>query len=432
MKLDSVIQFFKEHVCQWYTSVLVRAGIWLTLVNVISGLLGYVYQIAMARMLDPVDFALFSALMALTVFFVSPLSGMLLVISRRVSGLSANGQVEALRKLYTRSHQLLLVLGAALFVLLLLFDDLLALRLRVPDITPIWIFAAAVVSTAFVFVNNAYFQGLQNFGRLGWLGFLALIVKILASVIFIKLGFGVIGALAGVFLAATFIWLVGSIFLLNMFPKRLPQKDSLIGPFFFNDYAPVLLASTAFAAITQLDIVVVNWYFSRDAAGLYAAAAVLGKAVLYLPGGIVTALFPQVAENDARNRSSVEILWQATLVTVFLSVVAAIAYWFLADWLIEIFYGPAYSGAGELLRWYGFAILPISLVMVAEYFLIAKGRVLFAWIFLGLAPLQLSAYSVWHQEPWMIVMIMGVFGAIMAVVGWGALWFAYKKEFRIK
>jgi O-antigen/teichoic acid export membrane protein len=68
-----------------------------------------------------------------------------------------------------------------------------------------------------------------------------------------------------------------------------------------------------------------------------------------------------------------------------------VSYWLFGEWLIDRLYGRAYAGASVLLRWYGFAILPMALVMVAEYFLIAKGRVLFAWVFLGMAPLQVLA-----------------------------------------
>ena len=71
-------------------------------------------------------------------------------------------------------------------------------------------------------------------------------------------------------------------------------------------------------------------------------------------------------------------------------------------------------------------MLPMALVMVAEYFLIAKGRVLFAWIFLAVAPFQVLAIYTWHEELWMIVATIAAFGFLLAVVGYLFLW----KEFR--
>jgi hypothetical protein len=68
----------------------------------------------------------------------------------------------------------------------------------------------------------------------------------------------------------------------------------------------------------------------------------------------------------------------------------------------------------------------MALVMVAEYFLIAKGRVLFAWLFLAVAPLQVLTIYTWHDELWMVVAAIAVFGVLLAVVGYLILW----KEFR--
>jgi O-antigen/teichoic acid export membrane protein len=61
-----------------------------------------------------------------------------------------------------------------------------------------------------------------------------------------------------------------------------------------------LLAVFAFTPLTQADMVLVNRYFpAQDAAGIYASAAVLGKAVMYIPGAIILALFPMVSEQYA-------------------------------------------------------------------------------------------------------------------------------------
>jgi O-antigen/teichoic acid export membrane protein len=92
-------------------------------------------------------------------------------------------------------------------------------------------------------------------------------------------------------------------------------------------------------------------------------------------------------------------------------------YWVFADDIIALLYGPNYVGAGQILRWYGFAILPMALVIIAEQYLIAQGQVLFAWIFLAIAPLQILAIYIWHTELWMILLSMGLFGSLLACIG---------------
>jgi hypothetical protein len=63
----------------------------------------------------------------------------------------------------------------------------------------------------------------------------------------------------------------------------------------------------------------------------------------------------------------------------------------------------------------------MALVMVAEHFLIAKGRVLFAWIFLFIAPLQLLAIHFFHQDIESIIYIIAVGGVLMCIIGYGIL-----------
>jgi O-antigen/teichoic acid export membrane protein len=191
---------------------------------------------------------------------------------------------------------------------------------------------------------------------------------------------------------------------------------------------PILIANTAFAAMTQLDMVLVNYYFPPHEAGLYAAASIIGKAVMYLPSGIAMALFPMVAENNARDQSSAHLLLQAVGLTALLCTAGAVFYLLLGEWIIGILYGPSYEGSGEILRIFGFAILPMAMVMVAEYFLMAKGRVLFAYLSAIIAPLELTAIYFWHDSLQSVVIIMGVSGLLLAILGYGMLWPAFRKS----
>jgi len=59
--------------------------------------------------------------------------------------------------------------------------------------------------------------------------------------------------------------------------------------------------------------------------------------------------------------------------------------------------------------------------------LIAQGKVLFAWLFFALAPLQLLAIFFWHQKVWIVLAILGAFGTLMIFIGYGLLWREYRR-----
>jgi O-antigen/teichoic acid export membrane protein len=400
----------------------------MTVANVMGGALGYAYQVLMGRLLTPAEFALFSAVLALGLFFGSPMGALFMVVSRQVSTLLAQGGGHMLRTLYVVTHKRLAVAGGCFLILLVLLIPALQRYLKSPDSSPVWLFGLFLVLSALLLVNGAFFQGLNQFFMLGGTGFVAVLMKIVFSVGLISLGLGVNGALAGVLLSVLSIWVFGMARLLRTLPASADRGQLSIKPFAVAAVTPVIVANVAFMAMTQLDMVLVNYYFPPDMAGLYAAASVLGKAVLYLPGGLVLALFPAVAENHAMKKGSSHLLFQSVAATFALCGMAALFYWFLGDQLISFFYGPAYSGAGELLRWYGFAILPMALVMVAEHFLIAQGRIFFAWLFLAIAPFQIAVIHLWHDEIWMVVAAIGGGGLALMCVGYAFLWRDYRSQ----
>jgi len=139
-----------------------------------------------------------------------------------------------------------------------------------------------------------------------------------------------------------------------------------------------------------------------------------------------------VAENHAKGASSSNLMFQAVSVTFLLSLIGALFYYFFADYIILILYGVDYIDASIILKYFGFAILPMSLIMVAEYFLIAMGRVLFAYLFILFAPLQVIAIYFYHDTLLSVVKVLFFSGAILVLVGYGLLWSEFKNGKKIE
>jgi O-antigen/teichoic acid export membrane protein len=392
-------------------------GFFLTAAQLVSGAFGYLFQILMGRFLSPIDFASFSTVMAAFMFFGAPMVAMSLLIVRKVSSYKANKTLFMIKPLLIYTYKFIFILSSIILLIFWIFSAQLMEYLRINNIIILFLFESVLLLSLFTTVNSSFLQGMQKFTLMASFGLAAVVLKIVFSTGFILFGFALEGALLGIFVSMGIIVLVCSALLLIQLPNSTCQTQYQFKFSSISKIYPVLAATVAAAAMTQLDMVLVNWYFEPKEAGLYAAASVLGKAILYLPGGLIAALFPMVSELHSKGESGLRIFRQAILATILCCGSICLMYWVFADDIIALLYGPNYVGAGQILRWYGFAILPMALVIIAEQYLIAQGQVLFAWIFLAIAPLQILAIYIWHTELWMILLSMGLFGSLLACIG---------------
>jgi len=416
----------RHQVKQLFLGKLARASSWLFVGGVAGGILGYLFQIIMGRMLSVSEYGIFSALMAMIVVIGAPMTTLSMIISRRVSTYRSEQDNGKLGYLFYWINRKLLLIAVVLVVLVVFNIKPLQNFLLIEKNAHLYLLLIILLIAFPQAVNNAYLQGLQYFKWLSVSGVLATLLKIIIAVILIYFGLGVAGALGGV-IFSTFIILILTYVVLRPSLSKNNASISNTTHLLFKSAMPVLLANVAFAVMTQIDMVLVKYYFSEQEVGIYAAASILGKAVMYLPGGIAMALFPMVAENHASGKSSAHLMFQAVGVTALLSLTGALFYYFFADSIIVLLYGTDYKEAANVLKYFGFAILPMALIMVAEHFLIAMGRVLFAYLFMVVAPLQLIAIYYYHDTLLDIVAVLSISGIILVVSGYGLLWRTFKK-----
>jgi O-antigen/teichoic acid export membrane protein len=367
--------------------------------------------------MSPQEFIEFSALMALFAFITSPLNTLFMYLSRKVARLCALDGVNKTRPLYFEMQKNVAIFFLVAGIPLLLYSGDIESILKINSPLALLSFYSLILFSAFQTTNSAFIQGFQNFKALGILGVIQSAIKIIASLILIILGYGVSGAIFGVSISILIITCVGVQLIIG---ATKPGHESIQKDWTgkeFKDVMSVLIANISFVAMTQLDVFYVNIFFPPVMSAEYAAASVFGRAVLYLPGGLALALFPMVARNHANNKSSEHLLGQALLTTLILGTFVSIIYYCFGGLIMQIFYGEKYHIAGEILGGYGFSMVPMGLIMVFEHFLIATGRVFFAWVFMIIAPLQFLIIYFWHPNLNSVILVNGLMGLTIICFG---------------
>ncbi len=412
-KLSKKIRFFFEGI---YKSRLTGAGLWLFISSILAGAFGYVFQISMGRTLTIEEYGEFSAIFAIFAITAAPFGTLTMVIVRRVSEYRTlpTGGIEEISSFYIWTLKRGVIFGVILIFLGVLSAPIFQAYVKSSNIISLYFLYGVLFFTLLLFINNAFIQGLQNFKSLGLSNILLFLFRVAISSLLVWLGFGVHGAIGGVLVAALVTWLItfGAVSSLFTVTKK-PQGNHLrLGP-----TIPVLVANIAFAAMTQSDIIYVNYFYSPHDASMYAAASVLGKAILYLSGGIVLALFPMVAEKHARRESDLTLLQQCMGLVISLSLLGCIFYYIFGEMLIYFLFGTNYTEAGQLLKYYGIAMLPMGIVMILEHYFIAKNRIFFSYLFILIVPLQFLTLMHFHESLITVILLVGISGFLAVLIG---------------
>ena len=405
-------------------NALLKIGMLMTFMSVITGMLGYVFQVVAGNILIPREFATFTASMGLISVCLAPLGTITMYLAREVAKISTTANLSSLPRLYYKSLNTVLIISFFAALLAFYFQGSLNTYLKYDGNYLSILLIGIILLSGLMAVNIGFLQGFQQFIWLASINSGQTIFKIFIVILFVSsLQLGIDGALVGVSAATLLAWSVGyfritSRFNYNKLSNNKEKKETAR----LGSLMPVILANVSFALMTQADVVMVNYYFPAEIASEYAAAAILGKAVLYLPGGLVLALLPMVAERHAKSEDSVQMVVQAALATLFLSAILSLVYYFFAQEIMQLLFQNKFVNGSQFLKYYGFAILPMAMVMVAEYFLIAMGKILFSWIFFIIAPFQILGVHYFHSDASSVILIVGLCCTIVMMIGYVLLW----------
>ena len=396
---------------------LLQHGSLLAAAAVASGGLNYAYQVFMGRALGPESYGVFGALFALFYLLTVLGRGIRFSASRFVAELAGRQHEVAAfhRGLALRSF----LFGCGLAAVLVATSPAIAHFLGVGSAWPVVIVAATIpLSLAFT-ANQGALQGLQWFAPLGGYKILQAAVKLVAGVALVVAGYGVLGAFGALALAMLLAVVLTALHL----RVRLPPRDASaldVGYDRAYRYAPpAILAGFCLTVPANVDVILVKHFFSGTQAGHYAAAAVLGKILLFMPMGISTALFPKVtSEHAGPDADRMDALFdRALLYSAAIAGTGAAVYWFLPRTILSAFFGSAFVDAAPLLQWYGVAILGFVLAVVVLNFELARDRTRFVYLFAAVSIVEIGAIWLLHGTMVQVIQILLAVNGGLLLVG---------------
>ena len=398
-----------------------RQGGWLLIATIVTGIFNYLSNILVGRMLGPADYSIFASLLSL-VLILGVLAGVVqTVTSNYVARLRARGAMSETGAFLVYLALRLLPLGIGSTLLLAVISQPLSTFLRMPSPVPIITLSLVVIPVMLLPVVYGALAGVQRFGALGATQIGGGVLRLIAVVTLISLGLGVAGAVASLLVSYLGALVLGVLYLRELVRHR--GEERVVQPIGLFEYSlHTVLALLAFAMLTNSDLIIVKSRFSPDEAGLYAAAAALGKVTLWLPAAVGVLLLPKATEQHARMQSSASLVWKSLLATGLLCGGFIIVFFLFPTPLVRVLFGELYVAHASLLGLYALAMMLFSLVNVCLYYYLAVQEKRYGYFLLAGAALLVLLLMTLPLTMAVVIELMIGIGACLSLVGvWGIL-----------
>jgi O-antigen/teichoic acid export membrane protein len=384
-----------------------------------ASVFNYLFQVVVGRSISSIDYGIFNSLFAMVSIFSAPVSILHIVFSRFIVNLSLFGMGKV-KSLLIECFKVMFVFAGAIFLLGIAGIPLIKNFFHLDVTTPIVLFLVTVFFSLLFPIPFSILEGLHRFTRLGIISGSSPLIRFLGALLFVaSLEWGVNGAfltsaLGGIFALGLGVWSLKDV--LKVSPEPLPDR-------LFRDMAsysgPVILSTTMIIILGNIDISLVRHYCSPEEAGLYATAAILGRIALFLPGALITVLFPSAAKAQALGENDSYILWTSLALTAFLAFTVAILFNLWPEQLISLFLGDQYREAASLLKIISIAMAILSLTNVIASYSLARSNYGFLFPLVAGVSLMIILIITYHETATTIAYIMllsvsGIFIGIFA------------------
>jgi O-antigen/teichoic acid export membrane protein len=377
--------------------------------SVLVSLANFGYNIGVAHLLGPGDFS--QAAAAVTLLMLAScinLTGQL-VTAKLVAKTSAPAERAAVYQYLL--HRAWMV-GFALSAVIVGTSRWTASYLRMPSPTLIVILGLGMLFYIPLGVLRGGMQGSCKFLRLSLNLAAEAFVKLSAAMLLILTGSGVTGAVAAISIS------VLAAFLLPAGDDELRQEPADYRPGSFRESMQAIIFFIGQVIISNVDILMVKHYFAPDAAGIYAAVALVGRLLYFATWSVTSAMFPvsagSTAESGGYRVLAVPLLFVAGLSTVFVIFLSS-----FPGLVIRTLFGNDFhrvgAGVEQLLAMNAIATAIYAVCVVLITYEMSRRIANTGWLQLVVSLLVVFAVSLVHQSLMQVIVIQQVLRVLLLV-----------------
>lgn len=369
----------------------------------VMNMANYAYTVVAARLLGPVDFGAFAALMGVLIVLSVLSLGLQATGARRIS--SEPDHVEAIERVVLGvSYRGALVLGLVCLALAPVFDVV----LRLDSVPTAMLVSVTVVPVTVMGGQAGVLQGEQRWTPLALVYLSQGLGRFAVGIGMMLVWPSEFTALLGVAVGAWVPVLVGAVALRR--PRGPAPAVTGAGTELLREVASSSQALLAFFALSNADILLARAVLGPEDAGLYAGGLILVKAILFLPQFVVVIAFPAMARQGNPRGTLLKSLGLAGGLGL-----VALAGVLMLPGLAQVFVGGEdFGGVKDSLWLFAVAGTLLAMIQVLVYSALARQHWLsIAMIWGTLAALVGLSFTV-HSVGTLVVLVCVLDGLLFA------------------
>lgn len=381
-----------------------------------ANVLSYVYQLTMARMMEPSEYPIVLAIVSFIAIILFPANSFQAAVAVGTGHILARGGAWQAWPFALRAALTSGAIGMVVVVAFAVFAGPLKTIFGFEENSVlVWLaltFLLSLVLSAF----RGAFQGEHRFGSLGVVMLVEAASRVLLAVVFVAIGFGVSGATSGFafgYLVSTLlaIWL--------LYPRgaaQVTRREEVSENLWHTLRVQLRSVPATFAifGVQAIDVVIANYRFTALEMESYSAAALAGRVIFYAGFVLGLLILPRFRDMFASQSLRWPLIRNSASVMALIAIPTIIAGYALPGFLHNALVGERYAPNPELMQVYllGTALLTTSLFLT--YILIAAG---WNWIWVGLVPVavaQTAFYLFWAPSTMDFAAVLLASGVVMA------------------
>jgi len=381
--------------------------------TVAAGAFGYVFHFIVGRLLGPASYSIVASAIAALYLLTLPSLVVQTVSMRFTSVLAARDDLAGLRHLLVRLTFINLMIGALLALALLAGGQHAARFLQLPSQDVVIVLAFAAALGVLVAANRGVLQGLRRFAALSTNLVTDMAARVAVGAALIAAGLSVLGALLGVLFGPALAYGQSLLLLRSLrgSPGRVAVTPGAIGRY----AVPASVAVMGVTYLFNVDVLLAKHYLSPPAAGVYAAASVLGRIVYFLGLTIAGVMFPEVATLHARDQSHFHVVDRSLL---FLGTVAVMltGTYVAVPGLVAIPFGASFQAVYPYLGLFALALSLLALANLLVNYFLSVNSSRFVLPLLAACMLETVLIIAFHDGPGRIVSMVLVTCCLLLLV----------------